>query len=115
VASTSQDGILIDPHAALIEALDTAGYRVTEPRRAVADLIGARGGHFTAADLVEDSQVRRLGIGRATIFRVLDLWTELGSLERIDLPNGEHAYVPCTPKGHHHHAICERCGRLTRE
>ena len=97
----------------IVEAMDAAGYRLTEPRRAVAELIAAREGHFTAADLIEDAQLRRLGIGRATIFRVLDLLTELEVLERVGLPSGEHAYVPCRPRRHHHHIICERCGRVT--
>jgi Fur family ferric uptake transcriptional regulator len=93
-------------------ALDRAGYRLTEPRRAVVELIGAREGHFTAADLVRDARVRRLGLGRATIFRSLDLLTGLSVLERLDLPSGEHAYVPCEPR-HHHHVVCSACGRST--
>ncbi len=94
----------------LVAALDEAGYRLTEPRRAVAGLIAAREGHFTAADLVADARRRRLGIGRATIFRTLDAFADLRLVERIDLPDGEHAYVGCDPV-HHHHAICTRCGR----
>ena len=98
--------------ASLVDAMDAAGYRLTEPRLTVAELIAAREGHFTAADLIEDARVRGLGIGRATIFRVLDLLTELEVLERVGLPSGEHAYVPCRPRRHHHHIICERCGRV---
>lgn len=94
----------------LLSALDHAGYRVTAPRRAVTELIADRSGHFTAADLVADARARRLGIGRATIFRALDLFEDLGVVERLDLPTGEHAYVPCEPV-HHHHVICTRCGR----
>jgi Fe2+ or Zn2+ uptake regulation protein len=97
----------------LVESLDRAGYRLTEPRRVVAQLIAARGGHFTAQDLVDDAQVRRRGIGRATIFRALDLLTGLGLLERLDLPTGEHAYVACAPARHHHHVVCSGCGRTT--
>ncbi len=96
----------------LVTAMDSAGYRLTEPRRAVAELIAAREGHFTAADLLDDAKARRLGIGRATIFRSLDLLTELNVLERLDLPSGEHAYVPCEPV-HHHHIVCSSCGRVT--
>jgi Fe2+ or Zn2+ uptake regulation protein len=96
----------------LVDALDRAGYRLTEPRRAVATLIAGRQGHFTAADLEEDSRARHLPIGRATIFRALDLFTELGVVERVDLPAGGHAYVPCEPV-HHHHVICTNCGRAT--
>jgi Fur family transcriptional regulator, ferric uptake regulator len=97
----------------LVAALDRAGYRLTEPRRAVAELIVAREGHFSAADLIDDARARRLDIGRATVFRALDLFTELSVLERLDLPSGEHAYVPCEPAGHHHHIVCSGCGRVT--
>jgi Fe2+ or Zn2+ uptake regulation protein len=96
-----------------VDAIDGAGYRLTEPRRAVADLIAARDGHFTANDIIEDAHARELGIGRATIFRALDMFTELEVLERIDLPNGDHAYVPCEPRVHHHHIVCEICGKVT--
>jgi Fe2+ or Zn2+ uptake regulation protein len=93
----------------LVSALDRAGYRLTGPRRAVADLVAEQSGHFTAADLLSAAQQRRLGIGRATIFRSLDLFLELSLLERLDLPTGEHAYVPCEP-AHHHHLVCSVCG-----
>jgi Fe2+ or Zn2+ uptake regulation protein len=97
----------------IVDALDGAGYRVTEPRRAVARLVAARDGHFTANDLLHDARALELGIGRATIFRALDLFTELDVLERIDLPTGDHAYVPCEPRSHHHHIVCASCGAVT--
>jgi len=93
-----------------VAALDNAGYRITTPRRAIAELIADRSGHFTAADLVADIRARRLGVGRATVFRALDLFEELSVVERLDLPSGDHAYVPCEPL-HHHHVICSSCGR----
>ena len=96
----------------IVDALDLAGYRLTAPRRAVADLISEHDGHFTALELEDAARRRRLGISRATLFRALDLLAELGVVERIDLPSGEHAYVPCA-RAHHHHVICSRCGRTT--
>lgn len=93
-------------------ALGRAGYRVTEPRRWVAELVGRRQGPFTAADLLADASDRRLGIGRATVFRALEVFSEIGIVERLDLSSGEHAYVACEPS-HHHHVVCENCGRTT--
>jgi Fe2+ or Zn2+ uptake regulation protein len=98
--------------ALLVEAIDRAGYRVTRPRRAVAELVADHDGHFTAADIVVDARRRRPGIGRATVFRTLDLLAEVGAVERVDLPDGGHAYVGCEPS-HHHHLICTSCGRST--
>jgi Fur family ferric uptake transcriptional regulator len=96
----------------ILAALDAAGFRLTDARRAVAGLVAEREGPFTAADLLADARARRLGIGRATVFRALDAFSELHVVERIDLPTGEHAYVGCEP-AHHHHVVCERCGRTT--
>jgi Fur family ferric uptake transcriptional regulator len=93
-----------------VSALDRAGYRLTEPRRALAALIADQSGHFTAADLVAETRTRRLGVGRATVFRTLEVLEGLGAIERLDLPSGEHAYVGCDPI-HHHHIVCSRCGR----
>ena len=91
-------------------ALDEAGYFVTEPRRVVAQMVLERDSHFTANELVGEAKRARLGVGRATVFRALELFEQLGLVERLDLPNGEHAYVICRP-AHHHHVICTRCGR----
>jgi Fe2+ or Zn2+ uptake regulation protein len=93
-----------------ITALDEAGYFVTEPRRVVARMVAERDSHFTANELVGEAKRARLGVGRATVFRALELFEQLGLVERLDLPNGEHAYVVCQ-RAHHHHVICTRCGR----
>jgi Fur family transcriptional regulator, ferric uptake regulator len=94
----------------LVLALDRAGYRLTEPRRALAQLIADQSGHFTAAELVDAARARELPIGRATIFRTLEVLSEIGVVERLDLPSGEHAYVGCAAS-HHHHVVCSECGR----
>ena len=94
----------------LAATLEASGVRLTGPRRVVASLIEGRSGHFTAADLEADPRTKRARIGRATIFRSLDLLSSLGVIERLDLPNGEHVYVGCEPQ-HHHHVVCSTCGR----
>lgn len=99
---------MVDP-TPILTALDRSDYRVTEARRVVAQLVADQSGHFSAADLVAAATTRRLGIGRATVFRTLDVLAELDLVERIDLPSGEHAYVACEPS-HHHHVVCSRCG-----
>ena len=100
----------MDAGNALDIALDRGGYRLTDARRAVTAIIDQRDGHFSAADLVEEARDRRLGVGRATIFRTLDVLVDLRAVERLDLPSGDHAYVACEPL-HHHHVMCSRCGR----
>jgi Fur family ferric uptake transcriptional regulator len=95
----------------IIRALEGAGYQATPNRRLVAQLVASTDGHFTAADLLERSRRERVTIGRATVFRALELLTTLRVVERLDLPSGSHAYVLCDPDQHHHHLICSSCGR----
>lgn len=95
-----------------VAALDRAGYRLTEPRLSLATLVADQDGHFTSAEIVAEARSRHLGVGRATVFRTLEVFEELGVIERLDLPSGEHAYVGCEPV-HHHHVICSSCGRTT--
>lgn len=94
----------------IVSVLDHAGYRLTEPRRSLAALIASRDGHFTATQLVTEARVRRLGVGRATVFRTLDVLEELGAIERLDLQSGGRTYVVCEA-AHHHHVVCSGCGR----
>jgi Fur family ferric uptake transcriptional regulator len=94
-----------------LAALDGTGLRRTEQRRLVGELITARTGYFTAADLAADAEARGVALGRATIFRTLEVLLQMGVVERIDLPGGAHAYVGCAPR-HHHHAVCSGCGAV---
>jgi Fur family ferric uptake transcriptional regulator len=94
----------------IVSTLQKHGYRITAPRRGVAMLIAERQGHFTAEDLLRSARRQRAGLGRATVFRSLELLTSLDLVERVDLPSGEHAYVTCEPT-HHHHLVCSSCGR----
>ena len=94
----------------IARALAEAGYRMTTPRRSLADLVIDLDGHFTASELAAAARQRGIPVGRATLFRALELMIELGVVERLDLPSGEHAYVACATS-HHHHVVCSRCGR----
>lgn len=96
----------------ILGAFEAAGYRLTSPRRALARLVASQDGHFSADELLTESRRARLGVTRATIFRSLDVLADLGVVERLDLPTGEHAFVACEPM-HHHHIVCSSCGRST--
>ncbi|MDR3545605.1 MAG: Fur family transcriptional regulator [Candidatus Limnocylindrales bacterium] len=94
----------------LTEALDRAGYHSTAARRVMAELVAAQEGRFKAEDLLVQARRTRRGVGRATIFRSLEIFESLGLVEQVHLPNGEHAFVACE-RAHHHHVVCTQCGR----
>lgn len=104
--------IRTNPASSLLRQLDNAGYRLTEPRRAILAIIA--GGHerFTAAELLDVVQRDAPEIGRATVFRTLDLLTEVGILQRVHLDDaGCHSYVLCG-RAHHHHMVCANCNKV---
>jgi Fur family ferric uptake transcriptional regulator len=88
--------------------LSDAGYRLTEPRLAILQAIAAHPGSFTADDLADE--VKNAGVGRATVFRTIEVLTDLEVLHRLH-SEGCHTYTVCPP-GHHHHLRCSICGRV---
>ena len=53
-------------------------------------------------------------VGLASVYRALDLLHGMGLVQRIELGEGPSLYEPVAPDGeHHHHAVCDRCGRIT--
>ncbi len=49
-------------------------------------------------------------MGRATVFRTLQLLCEAKVLEQVRLVDGQQVYVTGHPATHHHHLICIACG-----
>ena len=99
----------------IVERLGRQGYRLTGPRRAVLEEVISRPAPFTSAELLDAMLRQAPGIGRATVFRTLDLLTRLGVVQRIhnDADGGRcHAYLACDD-AHHHHLICSSCGMVT--
>jgi Fur family ferric uptake transcriptional regulator len=76
---------------------------------AIAEAVAARSRPFTARELVDELTPR--GIGRATVFRVLDVLVQAGLLERLHGDLQCHSYTFCEPR-HHHHLVCTVCGRV---
>lgn len=64
-------------------------------------------------DALRDADASARAPGRASIYRVLDLLVEHGLVERIAVGDGQTRFERLLPDGHHHHhLVCERCGRL---
>lgn len=93
----------------LLQALHRAGLRSTVSRRAIAETIVGHHGAFTAQEVWHD--LASEGVGRATVFRTLNLLADLGLLNRLHTGDGCHSYSLCEPH-HHHHLVCTDCGQV---
>lgn len=93
----------------VIEALGRHGYRLTGPRRSVLDAVLLRDRPFTAEMIVADLKTIAPGLGRATVYRTLEILASVDVLTRILQPGGHPGYVVGAP-GHRHHLVCSGCG-----
>jgi Fur family transcriptional regulator, ferric uptake regulator len=96
--------------------LSDKGHRVTEPRRAILDRIVGYAQPFSAEQLFKDLGGDSGPIGRATVYRTIDLLLGEHWLARVHWnPSKEaaddHAYVP-VEQGHKHHLVCTNCGSV---
>ena len=97
---------------AVLRRLDADGHRRTISRATVIAAALRRKQPFTAQEIVRE--LARRGIGRATVFRTLDLLVSLDVLSRIHgVDHGTRCirYTACAPS-HHHHLVCRSCGRV---
>jgi Fur family ferric uptake transcriptional regulator len=96
-------------------AMEAAGLRVTRPRQALVEQIAgwARDGKdFTSETLWHSVQEQAPWVGRATVFRTIEVLAELGFLDRISFVDGTERYHAVAPGTHHHHLTCERCRQV---
>lgn len=95
---------------AALMTLRRSDCRITAVRRTVLEALAADSGHMTAPDLVAAVHARAPQIGRASVYRALELLTRLGVVQASTLGGGSATYM-LAPAGHHHHLVCRACGR----
>ena len=96
-------------------ALREAGHRSGGAREAVVGLLARQSCCLSAQQISEELRAAGTDIGQASVYRALDLLHEMGLVQRVDIGERGSRYEPVVPGGeHHHHAVCESCGRVTR-
>src|SRR4051794_25767854 len=96
-----------------LESLRGGGYRNGVARRAVVELLGRQDCCLTAQEIFDGLRAEGRQVGIASIYRVLELLTEKGLLQRVDFGAGVARFEPAHSSGeHHHHLVCSDCGRV---
>ena len=91
----------------LLNALEDHGYRPTGPRRRVVEQLVQHEGSFSPEEL----SAALPEVGRATVYRTIRSLVGAGVLCKTSLPHGGPRYS-VDQMHHHHHIVCERCGRV---
>ena len=88
------------------------GYKLTPQRHAVLKVIASSHDHLTPEAIYEKAHLKNPDIGLVTIYRTLDLLSELNLVCRVHAADGCRSYMMRRPTEHHHHLICSSCGRV---
>lgn len=99
--------------ASAARALSDAGYRRGGARRAILELLGEQKCALSAVEIERALSDRRREVSRASVYRVMEELEEIGLVQRVEIGQGIVRYEPVRHgSGHHHHLVCDRCGRL---
>jgi Fe2+ or Zn2+ uptake regulation protein len=97
-------------YSALSQRLRSAGYKITPPRLAVLEVIEQEGEHLNPHEILAHAKAIHPALGRATVYRTLELLTQLGIVRPIYV--GEQGPTYIRADGDHHHLVCSQCGRI---
>jgi len=92
--------------------LRDAGYKITNARRTVVSVLCESSGHLTSAEVLNRVEARDPAIGRASVFRTLDLLTDLAIIRPTYLEPRTPNYVVMPTDGHHAHIVCTVCSKV---
>ncbi|OUM98092.1 MAG: transcriptional repressor [Paenibacillaceae bacterium ZCTH02-B3] len=98
------------------QLLQSQGFKLTPQREAtVRVLLENEEDHLSAEDVFMLVKEKFPEIGLATVYRTLELLTEMHVVEKLNFGDGVARYDLRTEsnKHHHHHLICVRCGSMT--
>lgn len=95
-----------------LELLEEKGGRITGPRRAIVELMVSSDHALSPVDVFDQARSRYPKMGLVTVYRTLEILSEMGLVDRVHQPNGCHMYLRAA-HGHEHLLICSCCGKAS--
>ena len=92
--------------------LAARGLRLTRQRRAVLEAVAATNGAISPLQLYEAARAQCPDLGLTTVYRTLELLSEVGALRRVHGADRCEAFVPAQA-AHGHVVVCTVCGTAT--
>lgn len=92
------------------DSLREHGLPVTQQRESVAGVLFESTRHLSAEDIGEKLRERGEHVGKATIYRTLNLLVEVGLATEHDFDEGFKRYEAKVGPARHDHLICTSCG-----
>ncbi len=101
----------MEQHGDIVSKLSEQGYRLTPQRMMVLSAIENSDNHISAEEIYAQVIAKYPHVNISTVYRTLELLKRLGLVTETDLGGGRVRYHPAD-KGHHHHLVCQECGRI---
>jgi Fur family ferric uptake transcriptional regulator len=96
-----------------LDRLADAGYRRGGARRELLALMSNQRCALSAFEIEDALAAGKRRVSRASVYRVLEELEAIGLVQRVDVGDGISRFEPVRHgRGHHHHLVCDRCGRL---
>lgn len=92
--------------------LQENGYRLTESRRAVVELIAKSRRSLTPLEVYDMARKKHPALGLVTVYRTIEKLEELYLIQRVHQPQGCQAFI-ASGQGHQHLLLCKNCGSVT--
>ena len=92
--------------------LNQNGLKMTAPRKVIIECLEHLSSHFTLDDLLNAVEIRRPGVGQATLYRTMRLLVDAGIVEEHRFDDGITRYEVQDDDTHHDHLICLICGKI---
>lgn len=93
-------------------SLRDTGHRAGGARSAVLELLTRQRCCASAQELHEILVAEGQSVGIASVYRVLDTLSELRLVQRVDVGDGIARFEPADGDEHHHHVVCDDCGKV---
>ena len=91
-------------------------HKMTPQRQIVLQIfLDHPGEHLSAEDVHDILRTEKAEIGLATVYRTLELLSDLGILQKMEFGDGCSRYEATDTdptRRHHHHLICTKCGKV---
>ncbi len=87
------------------------GYKLTPQRHAVLKAMAQSHDHLTPSAIFDRARCECPAIGRVTVYRMINLLAELRLICEVHIEGNYRSYLMRRPTEHHHHLICNYCGR----
>lgn len=96
----------------IVRQLAARGLRLTRQRRAVLEAVAQSDSSVSPVQVFDSARTRVPELGLTTVYRTLDVLSEIGALRRVHGPDRCETFVPAGAR-HGHTVVCSECGRVT--